>query len=60
MEPFATLSRRTGAVGGGLLLLGTGPVPREIAVTIRRADGARETLCRQAVGILPYQSEESD
>lgn len=54
-QPFPGHVRvRAGGVGGGLLLLGTSPAPREVPVTIRRADGATDVLCRQVVRILPH------
>ncbi|MBI4391855.1 MAG: hypothetical protein HY575_08190, partial [candidate division NC10 bacterium] len=49
-----------GGAGGGLLTLMAGPLPREVTVTLRRADAGREVLCREAVRILPYPAEESD
>lgn len=60
-QPFPTRVRvRAGGAGGGLLTLTAGPLPREVTVTLRRADGGHEVLCREAVRILPYVGEESD
>ncbi len=51
---------RAGGAGGGLLTLTAGPLPREVIVTLRRADGGREVLRREVVRILPYVGEESN
>jgi hypothetical protein len=60
-QPFPARVRvRAGGAGGGLLTLTAGPLPREVTVTLRRADAGREVLCREAVRILPYPAEESD
>ncbi|MGH7408371.1 MAG: hypothetical protein ACREKF_10255, partial [Candidatus Methylomirabilales bacterium] len=60
-QPFPARVRvHPGGAGGGLLTLGPGPLPREVTVTLRRADGGREVLCREAVRILPYVGEESE
>ncbi|HEU5395506.1 MAG TPA: C45 family peptidase [Candidatus Methylomirabilis sp.] len=60
-QPFPTHVRvRPGRVGSGLLTLTAGPPRREVTVVLRRADGERSVLHRQAVRILPYQAEKSD
>ncbi|MEK7367283.1 MAG: hypothetical protein AAB195_04940, partial [candidate division NC10 bacterium] len=60
-QPFPARVRvRAGGAGGGLLTLTAGPLPREVTVTLRRADAGREVLCREAVRILLYLTEESD
>ncbi|MBI3007836.1 MAG: hypothetical protein HYY53_05995 [candidate division NC10 bacterium] len=60
-QPFPACVRvNPGGVGGGLLTLIAAALPREVTVTLRRADGGREVLCRQAIRILPYPAEESD
>ncbi len=59
-QPFPVRVRvRAGGAGGGLLTLTAGPLSREVTVVLRRADGGREVLCREAVRILPYPAEES-